>query len=392
MDRLERVVVVGAGIGGLTSALLLAGAADQIVLLERKPEPAEIGAGIMLQPNGLAVLDGLGLGAGVRALGRSQRLMEIRNHRGALLGRGSTPDFGSGLDHFVAILRSALHRVLLDAVRADPRICTEFGRPVTAAHPGGRVWLGAERLDADLVVGADGVSSIIRSSGSFSANVDDRKTTYVRALVPGDEQGLFAEYWTPLGAFGAAPVSSDRIYCYAGAYVGSAGEAIRGRDLSAFVRIWGETLPVAETLLRRVPTVDDLLINGVRRVRCRRWVDGRTVLLGDAAHAMAPNLGQGANSAMVDAVVLADELRRQSSTEVALEGYDRRRRVAVTRLQTIAGVLGSLSGVRGQVRSRSRDTLMRAVSRPRALERQIRTAQQEDPVWLRRTVEVLARH
>ena len=276
-------------------------------------------------------------------------------------------------------------------MRAELRISTEFGRQVTAGHPGGRVWLGAEPLDADLVVGADGVSSIIRSCGSFGAAVEDRNTTYVRALVPGDEQDLFAEYWSPLGAFGAAPVSSDRIYCYAGAYVGPAADAIRRRDLSDFVRIWGETLPVAETLLRRVRTLDDLLINGVRRVRCRRWVDGRTVLLGDAAHAMAPNLGQGANSAMVDAVVLADELSRQSSTEAALEGYDRRRRAAVTRLQSIAGMLGSLSGVRGPVRSHARDTLLRAVSSPHALDRQIRTAQQEDPVWLRGTVETLAR-
>ena len=106
---------------------------------------------------------------------------------------------------------------------------------------------------------------------------------------------------------------------------------------------------------------------------------------------MAPNLGQGANSAMVDAVVLADELSRQSSTEAALEGYDRRRRAAVTRLQSIAGMLGSLSGVRGPVRSHARDTLLRAVSSPHALDRQIRTAQQEDPVWLRGTVETLAR-
>ncbi len=391
MDRLERVVVVGAGIGGLTSALLLAGAAEQVVLLERKLEPTEIGAGIMLQPNGLAVLDGLGLGAAVRGLGRSQRLLEIRNQRGALLSRGSTPDFGGGLDHFVAILRSSLHGVLLDAVRADPRISTEFGRPVTAGHPGGRVWLGAEPLSADLVVGADGVSSVIRASGSFGAAVDDRNTTYVRALVPGDEQDLFTEYWTPLGAFGAAPVSSDRIYCYAGAYIGPAAEAIRRRDLRTFVRVWGETLPVAETLLSRVGTIDDLLINGVRRVRCRRWVDGRTVLLGDAAHAMAPNLGQGANSAMVDAVVLADELSRASSIETALAGYDRRRRAPVTRLQSIAGVLGTLSGVRGRLGSRARDTLLRAVSRPRSLDRQIRTAQQEDPVRLRGTVEALAR-
>jgi 2-polyprenyl-6-methoxyphenol hydroxylase-like FAD-dependent oxidoreductase len=150
-------------------------------------------------------------------------------------------------------------------------------------------------------------------------------------------------------------------------------------------------LPVAEALLSRVGTIDDLLINGVRRVRCRRWVDGRTVLLGDAAHAMAPNLGQGANSAMVDAVVLADELSRASSIETALAGYDRRRRAPVTRLQSIAGVLGTLSGVRGRLGSRARDTLLRTVSRPRSLDRQIRTAQQEDPVRLRGTVEALAR-
>jgi 2-polyprenyl-6-methoxyphenol hydroxylase-like FAD-dependent oxidoreductase len=392
MDQFERVVVVGAGIGGLTAALLLAGLSDELILLERRAEPAEVGAGIMLQPNGLAVLDGLGLAATVRNLGRPQCVAELRNERAALLCRASTPEFGAGLDHFVAVLRSALHQTLLDAVLATPGITTRFGAPVTAAAPDGRVWVGSEPIPGDLVVGADGVGSIVRSSGRFGGQVLDEPTTYVRTLVSGEREALFAEYWTRLGAFGAAPVATDLVYCYAAAYVEPAAAALRRRDLGSFARIWGETLPLAGQLLARVETIDDLLINGVRRVQCRHWVDDRSVLIGDAAHAMAPNLGQGANSALVDAAVLADELSRQTSIGEALRAYERRRRRRVTRLQSIASILASLSGIRGRRLPAARDTLLRAVSTPRALERQIRTAQQEDPDRLRRTVTVLSRH
>jgi 2-polyprenyl-6-methoxyphenol hydroxylase-like FAD-dependent oxidoreductase len=151
-------------------------------------------------------------------------------------------------------------------------------------------------------------------------------------------------------------------------------------------------LPLAGSLLGRVNGADALLVNGVRRVRCRTWVAGRTVLLGDAAHAMAPNLGQGANSAMVDAAVLAAEIDRQSSVDGALAAYDARRRPAVTRLQSIADTLASLSGVRGRAPALVRDLVLRAASRPGSLDRQIRAAQQEDPAALRRSVEALAGH
>ena len=386
-NRSTAVTVVGAGIGGLTAALLLAKAGATVTVVEQRQEPAELGAGLMLQPNGLAVLEGLGLAAGIRGRGRQLTRMAIYDQESRSLSAGEMPDFGAGLDHYVAVRRRDLHAELLGAVRLEPGICTRFGVTVTGADPAGAVRLADVSgsapsdgsLDADLVVGADGVNSVVRTAGSFVARVSDRQTTYVRGLVRGDEPDTIAEYWTSFGAFGAAPVAPDLTYFYAAAYRGAAAAAVGEQDLAAFTTAWRAVLPAAGALLDRVRSFDDLLVNGVRRVRCRNWVDGRLVLLGDAAHAMAPNLGQGANSAMVDAAVLTDELGR-GPLDQALLRYQRRRRRPVTRVQTVSDGVAGLSGLTGRHPLLLRGATMRLMAHsPRLLERQVRSAQQEDP-------------
>jgi 2-polyprenyl-6-methoxyphenol hydroxylase-like FAD-dependent oxidoreductase len=136
------------------------------------------------------------------------------------------------------------------------------------------------------------------------------------------------EVWIEIqvGSFGQAPLDGDLVYFWAAAHVAGAAEAVSRRDLGAFRQVWRRVLPAAADLLERVSSFDDLLVNTVRQVDCRRWFSGRLVLLGDAAHAMAPNLGQGANSALVDGVVLAEELAGAPSVMDALTGYDKRRR------------------------------------------------------------------
>ena len=168
-------------------------------------------------------------------------------------------------------------------------------------------------LTADLVVGADGVGSAVRAAGHFEGVARRTGHSYLRAIVA-DDRGtdIGGEYWTTLGLFGGARIDEHHLYFYADVTSPSLAAAVTAGDLHLVRSEWALALPVAGDLLGRVQSFDDLLINDVTTVRCRRWYDGRLVLLGDAAHAMSPTAGQGANSAMVDAAVLTAELMQAS--------------------------------------------------------------------------------
>jgi 2-polyprenyl-6-methoxyphenol hydroxylase-like FAD-dependent oxidoreductase len=190
-------------------------------------------------------------------------------------------------------------------------------------------------------------------------------------------------------------VSVDRTstYFFASANAPAVVEAVAGRDLSAFRALWSRALPLSSPALDRVASWDELLVIEVRRVDCERWVDGRLVLVGDAAHAMAPNLGQGANSALVDAAVLSVELAGAQPAEQALARYAQRRRPAVRRVQDTADRLARASRLRNPPLRRLRDAGLRGAGRAQGLmERQARSVQQEDPAWLHSAVRTLVTH
>lgn len=390
---LTHVAVVGAGIGGLAAALALSRVAGQVTLLERREHPAEVGAALALQANGLAVLDELGVRSAVEQIGSRIDRMWIRNAAGTPLLTAVVPDFGDGLDHALAVRRTELHQLLLDAVLAEGSIETRFGCTLVQAEPTGELVVhtgsdgsgpdGTALLRFDLVVGADGANSAVRSTGGFPARISTG-SRYVRAIVDAPADAGFEEYWTPLGSFGHAAIgpAGTPTYFWAAAHAPQVADAVSNRDLDTFTDAWERVLPSAGRLLRKVATFDELLLNTVRRVDCRRWRSGRLVLLGDAAHAMAPNLGQGANSALVDAMVLAASLRTEESVPVALQRYDRRRRPVVRRVQNIAGLLESLCNLRHRSATRMRDAVLTTLARSsrlsatamrRALEDDIRT-------------------
>jgi len=375
-------VVVGAGIGGLTASLLLSRVAARVTLVERAQRPSEVGAALALQPNGMAVLDRLGLLPAVKVVSARIDRMDIRSVTGRRLLTAGMPDLGGGLDHAIAVRRSELHLVLLEAVAAVASVDTRFRCAVVSADPSGAVRItstaqhgpGSMSLRADVIVGADGVNSAVRSTGGFESRVSVG-SSYVRAIVRGRASPWFEEYWTPLGSFGQAPLGGDFVYFWAAAHVGAAADAVARRDLGAFRQEWRRVLPAAADLLEQVSSFDELLVNTVRRVDCRRWFSGRLVLLGDAAHAMAPNLGQGANSALVDGVVLAEELARAPSVKDALAGYDKRRRPLARRVQLTAEMLQRLCGIEQVTALRVRDALLAGLARfPRLSDEAIRRA------------------
>ena len=378
------VVVAGAAIGGTATALLLANAGARVTLVEKIPAPTAVGAALLLQPNGLAVLAGLGLSDRLHLSGVELRQATIADTAGRPLLVADIPTYGRGLDHALVIRRSDLLNALLDRVARHPRIALRFGTAITAATPNGHVTLDhdgrPDTLVADLVVAADGLHSTIRDQGRFGATVRPG-IEYVRALGRLHPLVGAIEYWTPLGLFGMAPLR-DVTYCYASAGAPPLAAALQARDLDAFRRAWSTVLPIAGELLRDLTSIEQLLINRVERVDCARFVDGRVVLLGDAAHAMAPNLGQGANSALVDAVVLVDAVRRAPDLGSALLTYDMRRRPAVRKIQETADQLARAAELRHPLAQWLRNTGVRIAGRVLNADRAARAAQQEEPAWL----------
>lgn len=335
-----KIVVAGAASGGAAAALLLARAGARVTVLERVESPRAVGAGIGLADNGLAVLESLGLGPALAAVASPVGAARIVDGAGRTIFAPPGPP-----PRVWMVRRSDLQGLLLDALSAEPRIELRCGAEVVGAAPDGRVGVRAAGRDfelaADLVVGADGVGSRVREGGGFGARLAPPGISYLRALIS-SAPALGEEAWTAAGLFGSFAVA-DGVYVYASAGTRGAREALAARDLAALRAVWAAAYPPSVPLLAGVERFDDLAIHPVQRVDCARWHDGRLVLVGDAAHAMAPNLGQGANSALVDGAVLLDELRRAATLSAGLTAYQERRRPAVRRVAAAAARLGALA-------------------------------------------------
>jgi 2-polyprenyl-6-methoxyphenol hydroxylase-like FAD-dependent oxidoreductase len=336
----SRVLVVGGATAGCGAALFLARAGAKVTLFERVADPQAVGAGIGLAENGLAVLEGLGLGEEIATWG--QPVGEPRIVDGG--GRVVFSPYGPP-PRVLTLRRSELQRVLLDAVAREPGIERRFGAEVVASDRAGSVTVrgvhGEEVVRGDLVIGADGVHSRVRASGDFGANESEPGIEYVRVIIP-DTLARGEEAWTPQGLIASFQVSGGA-YVYASAGGDEVKHALAAKDVAAFREAWTRVYKPAGEILARLARVEDLIINRVLRVTCTRWVDGAQVLVGDAAHAMPPNLGQGANSALVDVAVLKDELARAPDLATGLAAYERRRKRPVERVARMAGQLGGMA-------------------------------------------------
>lgn len=368
-----RVTVVGGGVGGMAAALLLSRVGARVTLVERAAGPSTVGGAIALYPNGLAVLYGLGLREQLNARAFAARAGRLTiGKRGAVQVR--IPDFGQGLDHALALTRAHLCHMLYEAVRARPGIDPYFGCEVVRAGRDGSVdhrdaARCTTRIDADLVVGADGIGSVVRSGGDFGARLSRTASLAIRALVAGEPFSEPQEVWGRDGIAIAAPVGDGQSYLALSACRGRLKAAMTRRDLAALGRYGDQLLPGIAAALASLESFDGLIVTPIETVACRRWVDGRLVLLGDAAHAMTPHVGQGANSALLDAYALAEELARGRACQQALSAYAVRRRRTVARIQRLSRLYGILSERLGGAAARP----------PAAAERFLAFIQQEHP-------------
>lgn len=340
-------VVVGGGIGGLAAAIGLHRIGWDVQVLERAATPADAGAGISLHANGLRALDALGVGAGVRAAARPQYTGGTRTPDGRRLTRMDGAVLERALGTPIAgIRRAVLHRLLRAAL---PTGCLHTGVTVPALDRSAAdrvgVPAGDGMLDADLVVAADGVGSRLRGL-LFPGHPGPvyGGSTVLRAVTdrPLELGGDFELTWGGGAEFGHIAFADGRAEWHA---VLTAPAGVRHADPLGMLRRrfggWHDPIPALLDATRP----QDVLHHDIHELATplRSFVAGRVALLGDAAHAMTPNLGQGACQALEDAVTLAAALAGAPSVSSALARYDAERRPrsqAVARAARQAGRMG----------------------------------------------------
>ncbi|MGW7080115.1 FAD-dependent monooxygenase [Streptomyces sp. NPDC054866] len=343
--------IVGGGIGGLTAAIALHRRGWRVEVLERAPEFTEIGAGISLWPNALRALDVLGLAGTVRELGAVEAAGGVRDRRGRWLSRTDNGElarrFGQPLVvlHRADLLRALTEALPADSLRPGSEVSTvrDDDHGPVVEHSGGE-------SRPDLVIGADGLRSAVRgalwpdAAGPRYAGYSAwRMVTDPLATPPSEGAAI----WGRGERFGYTALPGGRMYCFATASLpAGAGVASGTSEHDELLRRFGAWPDPVPALLAAVPADAVLRHDLYGLPPLPSFVHGRVALLGDAAHAMTPNLGQGACQALEDAVTLAHCLDGTADVAAALRSYDllrRPRTQAIARRSARLGALGQLA-------------------------------------------------
>jgi len=375
------IAVVGAGVASLASATLLARLGYRVTLYERFTTPRPVGSGLLLQPPGLAALERLGLRTELETLGhRIERLRGITT-AGTTIFDLAYGDLDPAL-HALGVHRGALHQVLWQAFEHSGA-ALEAGRTIAAVdtRSGERTALidanGRALPAATLIIDASGSRSPLRG---WVAQHKPRPFAY-------------GAVWATVPDIGIAPATLAQRYVAARIMIGylpvgslTAG----GASLAAFFwslktaehdawrarfAAWREQVatlwPQLQPVLAAMPTPDDLALASYTQFTAGRLSRGNVVLVGDAAHATSPQLGQGANQGLIDAIVLADALAQSPDLAGALARYRQFRRWPVRFYQLASAAMTPLFQSDSVVLAKLRDLSFERMKRVPYLHREM---------------------
>lgn len=370
MSSEKHALIIGAGLSGLATALALKQHGWQVTLFEQAKEHRGIGAGIVLAANAMKALDKLGVGQEVRRLGAAVRSARIRDWKGNLLVELPVTEqaLRYGADSFL-IHRADLQQALLANLSAEELVLgkqlASFSQEAWGVQA---VFADGTSASGDILIGADGIHSRVRTTLFGNEKMRYAGYTAIRGIAhyadaryPVESGGGF-EAWGSGLRFGFSHIGNNRIHWFA-AINAPEGEADGplGRKQETLRRLDGWYEPVRavieateETAILRHDIYD--------RAPLQRWSDGRITLVGDAAHPMLPNLGQGAGQGLEDALVLARCLTLEGDDLVrALRQYEVQRKKRANAIVKGSRMMGFVTQWENPVAIAARNLMLRTI-------------------------------
>ena len=353
MANIETILVVGGGVAGLATAAALHQQGFTTELIERQQTWQASGAGFLVHANGMRMLLSLGLSAGVENEGPVVRRRQFCDEQGEVLAETDLEALWGDAGPCVGIERPKLQRALLSGVaHVRCRLGTWVMSMVQDNH---RVSVGfsdGSTGDYDLVVGADGIRSTVRGLTLTAAAPSDLGAMNWRSIAPIRPAGLNG-LQMHLGdgyTFGLVPMGAGRTYGFAYVIEPRFHDPVEGR-LERLRKRFAAFGGRVQEYLASLERDDQVICSAMEWMELKKWHAGRVVLVGDAAHASSPMMGQGGCMAMEDACVLAEELLAAATLDDALASYVKRRKSRVEWVQHQSMEVGKILTVPSSIRS-----------------------------------------
>ncbi|WP_454743919.1 FAD-dependent oxidoreductase [Cupriavidus necator] len=351
MDKTLSAIIAGGGLGGLATAAALAQRGWDVTVYERQPALRAAGSGIYIWENGLRVLEALGAYDDAVRDAFHGRFFEQRDHRGEII---ESAPIAAGR-RLITVKRSQLLDALRDAcLRAGVKVVTSA--EIIGATPRGELrFANGDTARADLAVGVDGIWSRVRQALGLEMYHQQTDEGALRTVIdsrPGDippqDAGKYIENWNGMRRLLITPINPQQIYLAL-----TCTESDRAaRDTNIDKALWSAAFPQWAHLIDRIGSEVSWGVYSI--IKCSAWSAGRTVILGDAAHAQPPNLGQGGGMAMQNGLALAVALEGVSRAEqipAALEAWEARERPLVDHCQKWSTLYGEVAFLPDDVRT-----------------------------------------
>ena len=360
-----KVTIIGGGIGGLTAAIALRRRGIDAHVYERSEVLREVGAGISLWPNAVKALLQLGLGARLSAISHKNTDFALRRWNGSLLA--STPAaelerrFGGGVLIF--------HRVTLLGILAESlgQQFIHLGNTCEALEENSssvRVrFTNSATEEADVLIGADGLNSVVRAHLLHRDPLRYSGYTAWRSIVAFDPSAIVpAETWGCGQRFGILPTRDGQVYWYATSNAPQGQHDAESGPTAALLSLFKGWHEPVEALIRA--SGPNVLRNDIYdRNPVSPWGSARITLLGDAAHPMTPDLGQGACQAIEDAIEIARFLHTMPSEREALKAYEASRGPRTRSIVLASRRMGRIGQIDSRLLCGMRDCALRLTPR-----------------------------